>query len=82
MKRKLAQVPVNLPTYSTASLENSAPQRASVAVWLLDSAASMQAGMAGMPAALAVPVVATGSTQPTQQQQLSLLPDRGRLLGR
>ncbi len=64
------------------SLENAAPQHATVAVRLLDSAASMQAGMAGMPAALAVPVVAAGSTQSTQQQQLSLLPDGGRLLGR
>ena len=73
---------MDLPTYSISSLENSAPQRASVAVRLLDSAACLQAGMAGMPAALAVPVVATGSTQLTQQQQLSLRPDRGRLLGR
>ena len=82
VKRKLSSTPANIPTYSMASIENSSLQLAPVWVQPLGPAASMQACMAGMPAALAQPLVATGPTQPTQQQQLALLSDGGRLRGR
>ena len=82
VKRKLSSTPANIPTYSMASIENSSLQLAPVSVRPLGPVASMQACMAGMPAALAQPLVATGPTQPTQQQQHALYHDGGRLRGR
>ena len=77
--RKISSTPLVIPAYSMASLENFSQQPPPVVpVRLLAPADRMKACMEGVSAALAQPVVAQGLTHPTQQQQLTLLPDRGR----